>query len=336
MRAVALDFRDRTLRERDVAEPFLESDDEVLLRIRETGICGTDRELARFEFGRPPDGSSFLIIGHEAVGEVIRTGSGVRDLQSGDIVVPTVRRSCHPPCRQCARGRRDLCLTGGYAERGIVGLHGYFAEFAVDHATDLVRVPRELASVAVLAEPLSVVEKAVETALRLHMEEPRTALVVGAGSIGLLAVLVLRLRGLDVDVCSVEPESSRRARLVEQHGGRYLRTPDRTADLVLEASGDAEGLRTGYTALAPLGVLMVLGAPQTPPDMLLWPLILGNQLIAGTVNASPDAFLAAVHDLGRIPRHLLDGLTERLPFDDYERSIYGSAPHVPKMIHVIP
>src|SRR5690606_20890170 len=116
-------FDKRTLEERDVVEPVLEADDEVLFGVREAGVCGTDRAMATFEVGRPPDGSPFIVIGHEALGEVLRTGAGVAGLEPGDLVVPMVRRSCHPPCPQCARGRRDLCTSGRYVERGIIGRH---------------------------------------------------------------------------------------------------------------------------------------------------------------------------------------------------------------------
>src|SRR5207247_125180 len=145
--------------------------------IEEVGVCGTDRELAKFHLGYPPRGESHLVIGHEAVGRVVAVGGGVEFLRPGDWVVPMIRRGCPLPCRSCGRGRADLCLTGDYRERGIFGLHGYFCEMAVDRQQDLIAVPERLARFAVLAEPLSVVEKAIRTALRYREEPPATAFV---------------------------------------------------------------------------------------------------------------------------------------------------------------
>ena len=126
MRAVTLDYQTRRLHQRDVPEPTITSPTQVLFRVLEAGVCGTDRELANFRFGAPPKGEQFLILGHEALGEVIATGGAVTTLKSGDLVVPTVRRACAPACASCGRNRRDLCVTGNYTERGILLAHGYF------------------------------------------------------------------------------------------------------------------------------------------------------------------------------------------------------------------
>src|SRR5688572_30543482 len=115
MRALLIDYDRRELREGEFPEPRRERGDDVLFRVREVGVCGTDRELAAFRFGYGPAGDSFLVPGHEAVGEVVEGGSA---FAPGEIVVPTVRRACTPPCASCARGRRDLCLTGKCTERG--------------------------------------------------------------------------------------------------------------------------------------------------------------------------------------------------------------------------
>ena len=132
MRAVGLSYANRRLEFRQVPEPSIVGPTEVLLRVREVGVCGTDRELALFRLGFPPAGEEFLILGHEALAQVVACGSGVRRLRPGDWVVPMVRRPCRPPCPSCARGRRDLCLAPEQRERGIFGLHGYLAEYAVD------------------------------------------------------------------------------------------------------------------------------------------------------------------------------------------------------------
>jgi threonine dehydrogenase-like Zn-dependent dehydrogenase len=336
MKAAGIDFQSRALVERCRPEPALASPDQVLLRVREVGICGTDRDLARFQFGAPPPGETFLTLGHEALAEVVDVGRAVERLRPGDLVVPSVRRSCQPPCASCAAGRRDLCLSGRYSERGIFGAHGYFAEYATDAERDLVPVPPALAGCAVLVEPLSVAEKAVETALRIHEPGPRTALVLGAGPIGILAALLLQLRGLDTAVHSLEPDRHPRRKLLERAGLRWLVSLASTqADIVIEATGSAEAAFAGLRALAPLGVCGILGAPNAVGEMPFIDLLRRNQAVFGSVNASPQAFARAVDDLGRLDRETLAAMIRRTPFDSFRETVAALPGDAAKVVHVL-
>jgi glucose 1-dehydrogenase len=334
MRAVLIDYDRRELRESEIPEPVIQGPDDVLFRVREVGVCGTDRELAAFRFGHGPPGDSFLVPGHEAVGEVLEADPAT-GFTPGDLVVPTVRRACHPPCASCRRGRRDLCLTGRFTERGIFGAHGYFTELAVDRSRDLIRAPENARAAAVLIEPASVVEKAADTALRLHAGEPAVALVIGAGTIGLLAAAVLGLRGLSVDLVSLEAADSSRARLAERTGARYLNAPDRKYDIAIEAAGAPGAASMGMAALGALGVLIVLGAAESTDPLPLTDLIVGNQVVAGSVNASPAAFAQAAGDLPRLPPELLAALIERRDFSDYQSGFFSDSVGAPKIVHVI-
>lgn len=333
MRAVVIDYEKKQLSERDVREPRLTEADDVLFQVTEVGVCGTDRELASFRLGYGPSEDGYLVPGHEAVGEVIASNSPM--FSPGDLVVPAVRRECQLPCESCRRERRDLCVTGGFTERGIFGQHGYFTEFAVDRAGDLVRIPVECADVAVLTEPLSVVEKAIALAVKLHPGEPRRALVLGAGSIGLLAAATLRLRGFEVEVVSVEHSGSDRARLAALAGADYRTKAGQKADVVIEAAGSPNALTGGIAAMAPLGVLIVLGALRTEGSLPLLDLIVGNQIIAGSVNASPESFTAAVADLPRLPRGLLKKMIQYRSFEEYRSSFTGAPEQYPKIVHRI-
>ena len=79
------------------------------------GICGTDKEICTFEYGTPPPGDDYLIIGHESLAEVVAAGSAVDRFQVGDLVVPSVRRPCrHPGCLACRAGHQDYCYTGDF------------------------------------------------------------------------------------------------------------------------------------------------------------------------------------------------------------------------------
>jgi len=332
MRSIAVDYSTRELVEHEAAEPAIASPVDVLFAMREAGVCGTDRELAACRIGAPPQGSSHLILGHEALGQVIEVGEAVQTLSPGDWVVPAIRRSCRPPCASCARGRRDLCLSGSFLERGIFRLHGYLTELAVDDAGDLVRVPESLVSYAVLLEPLSVVEKAVAVGLAAHAGEPKRALVLGAGPVGLLAALVLQARGLEVSVASLEPATHPRAALIRDAGIQYGGTEPR--DIVIEATGSAEAAIAGFRSLTPLGVYVILGAPNAHGDIPFEQLIVNNQHLVGSLNASPDAFQAGVEDLGRFDHRVLDRMIERLTWSEYRRAICGPPPDRPKVVLV--
>lgn len=335
MRAAGLDYEQRQLAERRVPEPRLDRDDEVLFRVHEVGVCGTDRDLASFSIGYPPAGESFLVLGHEALGRVEEVGRGVRTLRRGDWVVPSIRRTCQPPCESCARGRRDLCLSGSPQERGIFGIHGYLTDYAVDSESDLIRVPEELVDFAVLIEPLSVVEKAVERALRLHEGSPATALVLGAGPIGMLAALALQARGLEVSMYSLEPPEDPRARLITNAGVRYLGRLEGKADIVLEATGSAEAALEGLRRLAPLGVCAVLGAGSARGDISFLDLLLSNQAVFGSVNASPQAFALALADLGRFDRNVLRRMMRRVGYGAFRETIPKPSGEAPKIVHVL-
>jgi threonine dehydrogenase-like Zn-dependent dehydrogenase len=114
-------------------EPKISSASQVKPRMLEVGVCGTDREIASVDYGTPPEGFEFLVLGHESLGEVVETGSAVSRFRPGDLVVPMVRRPCsHPDCVACRAGRQDFCYTGDFRERGIKRQHGFMTHFVMD------------------------------------------------------------------------------------------------------------------------------------------------------------------------------------------------------------
>ena len=318
MRALAVFPARREVRIIDVPPPTLKSDREVLVRVREVGICGTDREIASFHYGFTAPGSDALVLGHEALGEVIEVGPAVRTLKPGDLVAITVRRPClEESCPACRAERQDFCVTGRFRERGIREADGFMTELIVDEERYLVRVPPMLADVGVLIEPLTVAAKgSVElgTILRRFPWEPMgvRALVLGAGPIGLLAGMMLEARNIQSWVYSREPNDSPRAELVRAFGGQYV-SADETPlpalasigpfDLVFEAVGNAKVAFTALDALAPNGVCIMSGIPggQSPFEIdlngVMRNIVLNNQMIFGTVNASRSTFEASVRQL---------------------------------------
>lgn len=341
MRAVAVLRDQHDVRVIDVPEPPTPTGHQVLLRVLEVGICGTDREIAAFEYGDPPVGSNHLILGHEAVAEVLDIGEDVGTVRVGDLVVPTVRRPCTDPiCRACRADRQDFCTTGGFTERGIKQAHGYLTELVIEDEQNLITLPPQLTDVAALVEPLSIAAKAAEQAHAIQQRLPwerekARALVLGAGPIGLLGAIAMTVTGFDTIVYSRQATDSPRADQVREIGATYLST-DRTPvdkipsvagriDVIYEAVGLATVAFAATEALAPNGLLILTGIPAPaepatlPLDRIMKDMVLNNQAIVGTVNAGRSAFSLAVQKLEQamylIPHSVRAIVTKRVPLD---------------------
>src|SRR5271167_2316416 len=200
----------------------------VLVKVLRVGVDGTDKEINAAEYGAAPPGYDFLVLGHESFGQVVEVGANVTELKPGDYVVATVRR---PGSSIYDRiGTYDMTTDDTYYERGINLRHGFMTEYYVDEVEYIVKVPQGLRNVGVLLEPFTVVEKGITQAYeiqrRLRVWHPKRAAVTGAGTIGLLATLALRLRGIDVTTFALAPKPNPNAELVEALGARYLTTKE--------------------------------------------------------------------------------------------------------------
>jgi threonine dehydrogenase-like Zn-dependent dehydrogenase len=319
MRAVVVAPKDKSVKLVERPSPRVTGGAEVLLRTLQVGICGTDREICAFEYGAPPPGEAELVLGHEALAQVLEVGPDVTWIRPGDLAVPTVRRPCASPrCPACRQGRPDFCVTGECSERGITRAHGFLCETFVEEERFLIPVPQAIREVAVLVEPLSVAAKAVQefTALRARFafDVPRPkGLVLGAGPVGLLAAMTLRAYGIETHVFSREPADDPRAALVGAIDASYVsagRTPVErlhehfgTHDVIFEAVGVPEVAFGALPALASNGIMIMSGVPvrrgPVAADLSGWmrDLVLKNQLILGTVNAGRSAYEFAVRFL---------------------------------------
>jgi kynurenine formamidase/threonine dehydrogenase-like Zn-dependent dehydrogenase len=319
MRAVVVAPQEKSVRLVRRSVPRQPGGSEVLLRMVEVGICGTDREISAFHYGTPPPGSNELVIGHEALAEVVETGPEVTWARPGDLVVPTVRRPCrNPRCAACRQREQDFCMTGEFSERGILRADGFLCEYTIEGERFLVPVPRALERVAVLVEPITIAAKAADVFTTIHsrfgFNLPRMrGLILGAGPVGILAAMVLQAQGIETHVFSREPEDGARADLVRACGANYVsagRTPlDRLAerigkiDVVFEAVGVPEVAFGALATLAANGVLILSGVPAArgpvPADLSRWmrDMVLKNQVIFGTVNASRSNYEDAVRRL---------------------------------------
>jgi threonine dehydrogenase-like Zn-dependent dehydrogenase len=262
----------------------------------------------------------------------------------GDYVVATVRRPCPQDCLNCHAGESDMCLTGDFTERGIKGLHGYLAEYYAEAPEFLVRVPPSQKNVAVLLEPLSVVEKAVAQTFAMQRRmlwEPRTAVVVGVGAIGLLAVALLRLRGLETYALARSARGTPASQVAEAMGATYWSTQEHPVaglagelgniDIVIEASGNARVSLECVQALGNNGVLSLAGIydPRVEEGVSLGRLalemVLGNRTVFGTVNANRRYFEAGLEHMAemeaRWPGVLGSFFTRRLTLDLFAQGL---------------
>jgi threonine dehydrogenase-like Zn-dependent dehydrogenase len=357
MRAVAVFPHAREVKLIDVAEPQLARRTEVKLRTLDVGICGTDKEICAFQYGTPPDGSDYLILGHESLGEVVEVGPDARGIAVGDLAVPMVRRPCsHAECHACRAGRPDFCVTGDFTERGIKGLHGFLAEYVVDDVRYLQVVPPALRNAGVLTEPLSIAEKAFAQASHIERRMPwlagitpqsperseLTAAILGAGAVGLLGAMALRAMDLETYVYDRVPPPNAKAQLVELIGAHYVSPADSSTsftDLVshihfiYEAVGVSQLAFDAIMALSPNSILVFTGVPGLgehallDTDTLMRNMVLKNQVILGTVNADASAYASAIRHIGtfveRWPQALEMVIAGHYPLDAYRDLLVG-------------
>jgi len=291
-------------------------------------VCGTDKEIAAFQYGTPPHGHDHLVLGHESLGQVVEVGRSVESLAVGDLVVPMVRRPCGlEECLACGSGRQDYCYTGRFSERGIHSLGGFMTEYVVDDERYMVEVPKALRDVGVLVEPLTIAEKALAQVAVIQQRLPwacpmqrgaerhtcHRAVVIGAGPVGLLGAMALRHAGFQVTVYSKTPAPNERASLIEAIGARYVSSETHSVeelaqgvgeiDLVYEAVGASQIAFDVLRVLGTNGIFVFTGVParkgpiQIDSDLLMRNIVLKNQVVVGSVNAGREDFESAIRDL---------------------------------------
>ena len=310
----------------DVPQPS-PADGGVLVRTIAMGVCGTDIELVRGEFGTAPPGSQRLILGHESLGEVVEAprDSG---LEPGQRVVGIVRRPDPVPCPSCASGEWDMCRNGLYTEHGIKGLHGFGAELFRVPPRFAVPVDSALGLSAVLLEPTSIVAKAWEHIDRFAARtiwRPRRTLVTGAGPIGLLAALLGVQRGYEVHVLD-RVTSGPKPDLVRGLGATYhsngLANLGNPPDIVLECTGAGALILEVMHLVEPSGIVCLTGVSSggrvLPIDLqsLNRELVLQNNVVFGTVNSNRRHYDAAAQALGDAdPQWLRRLMTRQVPLE---------------------
>lgn len=306
------------------------SDGAVLVRALALGICGTDREIIRGEYGWAPPGAENLILGHESLGRVEEAPAG-SGFAKGDLVAGIVRRPDPVPCPACAAGVWDMCRNGRYTERGIKQRNGYGSELFRVEPDFLIKLDPSLGMLGVLIEPTSIVAKAWEHVLRIGARAPawtpRVALVTGAGPVGLLAAMIGAQKGLEVHVLD-RNDRGPKPKLVEKLGATFHLTLDGLCpDIVIECTGAPAVILDVFGRTAPDGIVCLAGVSsggrQFPLDVgnLNRSMVLENHVVFGSVNANRGHYAAAAEALARADRDWLAGLiTRRVPLDRWREA----------------
>ncbi len=307
------------------------------------GICGTDAEIVRGDYGEAPPGAERLILGHESLGRVAEAPDG-SGFAPGDLVVGIVRRPDPVPCRSCAAGEWDFCRNGRYTERGIKGLHGYGSERWRIEPEFAVKLDPALGTLGVLMEPTTVVAKAweqIDRVLTRATIEPERVLVTGAGPIGLLAALLAHQRGYDVTVLDVATDGPK-PQLVRDLGAAYHSGPvlgvDPPPDIIVEATGVSQVVLDAMGHTGANGVVCLTGISSGGHEIgldagdLNRRIVLENDLVFGSVNANRRHYEAAAQALAKADRGWLERLiTRRVPLDRWHDAL-ARDPHDIKVV----
>jgi threonine dehydrogenase-like Zn-dependent dehydrogenase len=315
----------------DVPEPSPQLGS-VLVESLAVGVCGTDVEIAGGLYGWAPAGRERLILGHESLGRVVDPGPSA--LAVGDHVVGIVRRPDPEPCANCAVGEWDMCSNGRYTERGIKEVDGFMSDRWRIEPEYAVRVDQRLGLLGVLLEPTTVVVKAWEhigAIGRRSFWDPRTALVTGAGPIGLLAALIATQQGYDVHVLD-RATTGRKPKLVQALGATYhagaIADAGLHPDVVVECTGAASLIRAAVesTAAGAIVCLTGVGGAVVPdassPTTALTDAVLKNLVLFGSVNANRRHYFLAARALAKADRSWLEGLvTRRVAPDDFREAL---------------
>jgi threonine dehydrogenase-like Zn-dependent dehydrogenase len=237
-----------------------------------------------------------------------------------------------------------MCLFGRYTERGIKGAHGYMGEYYAEIPAFMVKIPPALRPFAVLLEPLSIVEKATAQAWKIQermLWEPKRAVVLGAGPIGILGTILLRLRGLEVHVYARSKSDALQGRILRSLGASYESVADHPVlgirdelgqvDFILEGTGNSEVAFEAMAQLGTNGVLCLTGVSggnrriEIPADVINLQMVLGNRVAFGSVNANRRYFEMGVLHFQQAERQwpgIFERLiTRRVPFDDFTSAL---------------
>jgi threonine 3-dehydrogenase len=322
MKALVKSRAERGLWLEDVPEPAIGIND-VLVRVRYTGICGTDVHIFQWDEWAQKTIPVPMVIGHEFVGQIVQVGSNVNDFYPGDIVSGEGHVVCGR-CRNCLAGRRHLC-----AQTQGVGVNrpGGFAEFISLPMTNIWRHdPKINQEVAAIFDPFG---NAVHTALSFPVLG-EDVLITGAGPIGIMAIPVVKHAGArHVVVTDLNPF---RLDLARKMGATVAVNPAETPiaevqkqlgmlegfDVGLEMSGNAQALRDMIANMSHGGKIAILGIPAKEMPMDLRHVVFNMLTIKGIYGREMYETWYKMSVLLESGVDISPVITHRFPYQDFE------------------
>jgi len=281
---------------RDVPEPKPRPG-EVVVRVAVVGICGSELEgfVTRSPRRTPP-----LIMGHEFCGEIQEVGRGVSGYRPGDRVVVNSVISCGC-CQACREGQSHLC-----PEREVFGMKrpGGFAELCAVPVSTLLSLPEKVSLVeGALVEPLA---NGVHALSLVAQRLPETVLVIGAGTIGLMALQVAKAMGAFRLACADTNE--RRLEVAHALGAEPVFNPKRGdlvaavreftrgrgADVVIDAVGASVTRRQAVAASRPGGEVVWIGLHEDATELSGFDVVLGERRVTGSYAVTPRDLQVAI------------------------------------------
>ncbi|MET9730231.1 alcohol dehydrogenase catalytic domain-containing protein [Streptomyces sp. NPDC006458] len=289
-----------------VADPEIEEPADAVVRVEATTVCGTDLHILHGDLTEVKPGT---VLGHEAVGEVVAIGREVHSVAPGDEVIVSSVSACGR-CQFCRDSMFGQCRGGGGWILGNL-INGTQAEFVrvpfADHSTRRRPDSVALGDSVLLAE---VLPTAYEVGVRNgHVGPGDVVVVVGAGPVGLAAVVLARIysprRIIAVDLSSPRLDAARRlgADSAEVPGRLIADLADGSgADVVIEAAGTPESFALCTRVVRPGGHIASIGTPGKPATLHLETLWRKNLTIStGQVDTSSTPWLMELVRYGRLP-----------------------------------
>lgn len=327
MRAIAKQESAQGLAVADVDRPEIRPD-QVLIRVRKAGICGTDLHIYNWDEWSQSRIVPPLVLGHEFMGEVVEIGGLVDNVKVGQRVSAEGHIVCGH-CELCRTGKSHVCR-----ETRIIGVDrdGAFAEYVSIPASNIIPIPPSISDDhAALFDPLG---NAFHTVLHSEVAG-RIVAVVGCGPIGLFAVGIARAAGAST-VIAVEPTPERRA-LAERMGAHACFDPAEDdieaeiadisrgygADVVCEMSGHPAGISTGFRICRNGGDVQLLGLPKGAVEVnLARDVIFKGLNVYGVVGRLMyDTWIEMRNFLAAGLLDIEPVITHRLPLEDFETGI---------------
>lgn len=302
---------------------------EVQVRVGSVGICGsdlhyyTDGVLGDVAFKYP------VVLGHEPMGRVVKTGSGVTGFQAGDRAFLEPAIYCYH-CHYCRSGHHNVCENVAFLSTPPDP--GFFREYVNLPAVNLLPVPEGMEDgVATLFEPLAV---AMHSLLFAKVQLGETAVVFGAGPIGLLTVAALRASGASRIWC-VEPRAERRelARLtgadvvldpssVDAARQILQETGKRGVDIAIDCATKEGTIKAAITCVTSTGRVVITGIPSEAESSINLHVLRRKEISVFSVRRSNHETEAAIEMLRAKPALFAPIVTHRRPMEKIENSFH--------------